>query len=385
MIINALKKSKTLAKPLSIFVDKLNRKEYLKFSRYELRYKIYSSGMFTLISKEDLQQLPISATKKRLMLKDINLMFYEHQEERITISNIAGTLLCDFVNCNFSNYNSVTKFIEKYSIVILIEMLREKGYKIELKSLYTKEEYEDIILEIVAIYKNVLEEIKSDFIFDIDNCYNIYNEESKMDLTPYQIYTVALCSNKGSRTFRLYNSEKIYLECDNDMTSFDNGLIYSKEKHVIENIKVEREKIIPSPYIITSLDLKQILFIEFKELLCIDKFPIKKCRNCDKYFVPYKRTDELYCNNIFEDTGKPCKEVGFFAFNQRRLKEDDIARLYRNTYQQKLLRAKRNPNNTIYIYDLERFKFEYKEIKEKMSNGEMSKEEFKEWLLKRKK
>ena len=75
------KKSKTLAKPLSIFVDKLNRKEYLKFSRYELRYKIYSSGMFTLISKEDLQQLPISATKKRLMLKDINLMFYELQEE----------------------------------------------------------------------------------------------------------------------------------------------------------------------------------------------------------------------------------------------------------------------------------------------------------------
>lgn len=384
MLIDTLSRSNALIKALSIYVDKSNRKEYLKFSKYELKCKIYNSGIYTLVNEDDFEDI-IYARGNNFIKDDEGSLYYEHEENQIIICNTAGTFLCDFLNCNFSDYCSLMEFTDKYSVTILFDILKEHGYDRELKSLYTMREYEDVVEEISDLYGDLFEQIKSAFIFDIDNCYNIYNEESKNGLTPYEIYTIAMCSNKGSKSFSFYDSSKIYLQCDTDMSVFNEGIIYSKEKHVIENVKAEKENIIPSPYIISSLDLKQILFIEFKELLCIDKFPIKKCRNCEKYFVPDKRTDELYCNNFFEDTGKTCKEIGFFAFNQRKLKEDDIARLYRNTYQQKLLRVTRNPENIAYILDLQNFKDRYKEIKIKLATGEMTREEFKEWLLKMKK
>lgn len=385
MFIKALSQQKIIEKPISIFVDKVNRREYLRFSKYELRYKIMKDGMYFLGSEGELKRTVKSTAEKRQILKDESLMYYEYDEQRITVENIAGTLLCDFLNTNFSDFADLKKFIDKYSLVILKEILKENGFDINLTMILTKTKYDNIIKEIATKYNDILESIKEAIIYDVDNCYNIYNDELKKDLTPYEIYVVEMFSNKYSRAITLYDPTKIYLECDNDMTVYHIGFGSVKEKHIIETLNIEKSLIVPSPYIISSLDLKQILFIEFKELLCIEKFPIKKCRNCEKYFVPDKRTDELYCNNLFEDTGKTCKEIGFFKYNQRKLKEDDVARLYRNTYQQKLLRVVRNPENVAYRLQLELFKEAYKEVKEKMANGKMTKEEFKEWLLKMKK
>ena len=37
---------------------------------------------------------------------------------------------------------------------------------------------------------------------------------------------------------------------------------------------------------------------------------IKQCENCKKFFVPEKRSDEVYCNRIYKN-GKTCKELGY--------------------------------------------------------------------------
>ena len=47
---------------------------------------------------------------------------------------------------------------------------------------------------------------------------------------------------------------------------------------------------------------------------------IKKCANCGKLFVPDK-TDQIYCNNLYKDTGKTCKEIG--ALNKRKEKVEN--------------------------------------------------------------
>ena len=142
MLIDTLSRSNALIKAMSIYVDKSNRKEYLKFSKYELKCKVYNSGI-------------------------------------IVICNTAGTFLCNFLNCNFSDYCSLMEFTDKYSVTILFNTLKEHGYDRELKSLYTLREYEDVVEEIADLYGDLFEQIKSAFIFDIYNCYNIYNEESK--------------------------------------------------------------------------------------------------------------------------------------------------------------------------------------------------------------
>lgn len=37
---------------------------------------------------------------------------------------------------------------------------------------------------------------------------------------------------------------------------------------------------------------------------------IKQCANCSRFFIPDKRSDEIYCNRIYRN-GKTCKELGY--------------------------------------------------------------------------
>ena len=111
----------------------------------------------------------------------------------------------------------------------------------------------------------------------------------------------------------------------------------------------------------------------------MDKFEIKKCKNCGKYFVPEKRTDELYCNNIYED-GRTCKEIGSFKVKQKMINNDDDLRTYRNVYQKLLLRTRRNPENLQYEKEFENFKEDNRKMRDKLDKGKVTYEEYVEWL-----
>lgn len=360
-LVNAINGRKLTMQPISIYVDKSNRREYLIIPKHELKYKVYHVGAYVFASEKEMETNNLVSNNRQAILEDEKLMHYGYEDTMISVNNIAGTLLCDFLNCKFTEYKSLKAFTDKYSLMMLTEMLTENGYDKRIKILFTKQEYEKLITDIAITCGHNLEKKKEKFISDIENCYNM-NSKQNSDLTPYEIYTN---NGKDNKTYNLYNREKTYLEFDKE-------------------INPEGE-IVLSPYVISSVDLNQILFVALKELMCIDKFPMKKCKNCGKYFVPDKRTDEFYCNNYFNDTGKTCKEIGFFLCNQRKLKEDEVARIYRNTYQQKLLRASRHPENEEYKKDLEEFREAYKGIKKSVRTGEMTQEEFKEWILEKKK
>ncbi len=364
-LVNAINGRKLIMQPISIYVDKLNRREYLIIPKHELKYKVYHAGAYVFASEKEMEKNNLVPNNRQAILEDEKLMHYGYEDTMITVSSIVGTLLCDFLNCKFTDYKSLKAFTDKYSLMMLTEMLTENGYDKRMKILFTKQEYERLISDIAIACGHNLEKKKEKFIADIENCYNMNDKNN--NLTPYEIYTK---NGKDNKTYGLYSKEKTYLEFD---TIINQSNVEATEEHIL------------SPYIISSVDLNQILFVSFKELMCIDKFPMKKCKNCGKYFVPDKRTDEFYCNNYFNDTGKTCKEIGFFLCNQRKLREDEVARIYRNTYQQKLLRASRHPDNEDYKKDLEDFRTEYKEIKKQVRTGEMSQEEFKEWILEKKK
>jgi vacuolar-type H+-ATPase subunit I/STV1 len=45
-------------------------------------------------------------------------------------------------------------------------------------------------------------------------------------------------------------------------------------------------------------------------LLLSNQTPIKKCANCNKYFIPEARENEIYCDRV-HDNGKTCKQLGW--------------------------------------------------------------------------
>ena len=56
---------------------------------------------------------------------------------------------------------------------------------------------------------------------------------------------------------------------------------------------------------------EQIRFELFK--VNQNNFTINKCENCGKLFIPVtssKNQNQKYCNNLYLDTEKTCKEIG---------------------------------------------------------------------------
>lgn len=368
---------------ISIYLDKINRTEYLYFPRYVKKYKITSNNTDLYYTQEKLQKVVIYTKKqKEEILKNDDLVYYE-LEECDYYKNVIGTLLTDFINCDFGDIEKLNKFIEKYSICLFSSFIlnyNEESLIVKENNIYSKKQYEDMIQLICDKYSDELEKIKRDFINVIDYSYNNNNMQDMKDFTPFERYYVLNHS-------RLENDITEYSE--NLELDFNRNLNYDrvfgagpKEKYVYEYIqKIEdKERLIQYNYFIKSTELSNILFISFQEIISMNDFGIKMCQNCGKYFVPMSRTDEIYCTNIFEDN-MTCKQIGSKLFRKKKLQEDELARLYRNTYQQKLLLAKRNPSNKNYANDFDWFRDNVKIFKEEMKKGNKTEEDFKNWLI----
>ena len=99
----------------------------------------------------------------RLNSKHNSYEFYNRYEKMKL-----GTELCDFLNTNFSNNESIREFIDKYGIITIASL---SGLKIN--DYYSKEEYNSMIDEVINSVKDKLEEYKKAFIEDITYIYNI--------------------------------------------------------------------------------------------------------------------------------------------------------------------------------------------------------------------
>ena len=287
--------------------------------------------------------------------------------------NRIGTLLCDFLNCNFRATDSVKNFVQEYSLTLFSEIIKN-----ELKNIYDTDEYEKLISELVEKYGDKLESIKEDFIYDVNYLFNINQLEEIKDLTSLQIFYILTMSKTNSKALSHFENDKLDIALG-DLSRLNAPLNIIDEDQAIEMVKVNKDRILPIPYTFESNDICQLLIIELQEIVCMDKFEIKKCKNCGKYFVPEKRTDELYCNNVYED-GRTCKEIGSFKVKQKMINDDNDLRTYRNVYQKLLLRTRRNPDNIQYEKEFEKFKEDNREMRDKLDKGKVTYEEYVEWL-----
>lgn len=284
-----------------------------------------------------------------------------------------GVQLCDFFNIKFENEESIKDFVNKYGIVMISGLT-----KANIKRYYTKAEYENLINEIIKETKSELENYQRAFIGDVRYIYNLNDLEELKDLSPAQRLYIIRNSNKEENTIKLYNPDELKLK----LTSFDSFSNFSitEEENAQEIAKyVNNDEI--SPYYFDSSNIIQSFIIELFELTSAQGFDIRNCKNCSKYFVPDNRSDEIYCSNIYEN-GKTCKEVGYFRTQQKLMKENDDLRIYRNVYQKLLLRTRRNPDNLQYEKEFSKFKQMNSKLKEDVSKGKITQEEYMEWLNK---
>lgn len=115
-----------------------------------------------------------------------------------------------------------------------------------------------------------------------------------------------------------------------------------KEKRldVEEIVKIMKEKKIVAEEVYELENTEeQIKFELFKVIQ--NNFVINKCENCGRLFVPVTssnnpnqkgRNDQRYCNNLYENTGKTCKQIGALNKQKQKVQNSLILKEYNREY-----------------------------------------------------
>lgn len=106
---------------------------------------------------------------------------------------------------------------------------------------------------------------------------------------------------------------------------------------VVSLIK-EKQLMAEEVYELTNTE-EQIRFELFK--IVQNNFTINKCENCGKLFIPVTtsrnknqkgRNDQKYCNNLYLDTGKTCREIGALNKRKEKVQKSPILKEFQREY-----------------------------------------------------
>ncbi len=237
-----------------------------------------------------------------------------------------GPHLCDFVNSDFDKFERLAStiyasgdimipdkkryyvikdfFKELFYICFSDSFLKEKGisedYLKEAKRIYTplrRFQYFKQKNNSIQNYLNANFGINYDFIIN-------YSQHRKF--------------KSRSAIFQAYNC----IENIND-TELINALNF-------DPIYVET---------ITINNFQSILYLEFMKILELG-IPVKTCKNCGLYFVPSGRSDSLYCDNFYQNTGNTCKEIGISIVYKEKINKSGIHKVYNKHYKKMHARRK---------------------------------------------
>lgn len=270
---------------------------------------------------------------------------------------------------NFINFISLD--MENILNDKIIYNLSQKNYKIIISNILTASNgviYDELINPNEILNKNNINEIKGD-LRQILNTYNTFKDlinfcyfnDNFNNMTLLQKYIYYLDRSKTEEVILPKQTISLKLKRKSNILDAENS---------------------PSLYFTYEcLNISDYMIVTFLQLI-ENNYLILKCKNCNKYFIPYKRTDTYYCDRLSpQDSSKTCKQYGADkAWWKRTKDENDWYNLYRKIYQSFQVKAKRNPNNPQFKQNYDNFRSNANEWKKAVKEGKKTEEEFMYWL-----
>ena len=139
--------------------------------------------------------------------------------------------------------------------------------------------------------------------------------------------------------------------------------------HILKDCPLNRVEELPVYSFDEALEVEQRAMLQ-------SGMHLKKCRNCEQYFVPVSRADEIYCSVAFAE-GKTCRQMGYGV----KQNADTLLKAYRTAYKTQHAKMQRNRTRSGYREDvfLPWVDSAKKEMR-RAQQGEISDEEFLMWL-----
>lgn len=149
-----------------------------------------------------------------------------------------------------------------------------------------------------------------------------------------RIFDIHYFNTKPAHALFLDTKFKIKYICDTEFSREERNLDVEKIVEIMKEKNIVAEEV----YELENSE-EQIRFELFKVIQ--NNFVINKCENCGRLFIPattnnnpYQkaRNEQKYCNNLYLDTGKTCKEIGATNKHKEKVENSDILKEYKKEY-----------------------------------------------------
>ena len=229
---------------------------------------------------------------------------------------------------------------DEYTTQILLLKWVEKIDKISTKKHkeYIKffETIRDLLIENLIDKKTDLKE-RLELISKYSNNSLVRNLSVPEKLFLYEtkrVFDIYYLNTKPAHALFLDSKFKTKYICDTELSREERKLDVDKIVDIIKEKHIVAEEV----YELQNAE-EQIRFELFKVIQ--NDFTINKCENCGRLFIPITssnnpnqkgRNDQKYCNNLYLNTGKTCKEIGALNKQKEKVKNSLILKEYNREY-----------------------------------------------------
>ena len=288
--------------------------ECLNFSPYTHFYthtlidiiiKTYNSGVFRsdLLFKNNIR-VYIDNTEYTP-----NEIFEEIEENHYVLQTIMYEWTAEIDKISKKKHNEYIKFFETIKDYLIKDLINQKS---DLKER----------LELISEYSN------NSFVRNLSNEERLYLYEAK------DVFDLHYLNTNPAHALFLDTKFVTKYICNADITFKEKQLSVEELIDVMHTKNIYVEEV----YEINNCE-EQIKFELFKVIQ--NNFVINKCKNCGKIFIPITssnnpnqkgRNDQKYCNSLFENTGKTCKEIGALNKQKEKVQNSPILIEYNREY-----------------------------------------------------
>ena len=149
-----------------------------------------------------------------------------------------------------------------------------------------------------------------------------------------RVFDIHYFNTKPAHALFLDTKFKTKYICDTELSREEKKLDVEEIVEIIKEKHIAAEEV----YELQNTE-EQIRFELFKVIQ--NNFTINKCENCGRLFIPVTssknpnqkgRNDQKYCNSLFENTGKTCKEIGALNKQKEKVQNSPILIEYNREY-----------------------------------------------------
>ena len=236
-------------------------------------------------------------------------IFKESEEDEYTTQILLLKWVEKIDNISTKKHNEYLKFFETMRD-LLIENLMEK--KTDLKER----------LELISKYSN------NSLVRNLSVSEKLFLYETK------RVFDIHYFNTKPAHALFLDSKFKTKYICDTELSREERKLDVEKIVNIIKEKHIVAEEV----YELQNAE-EQIRFELFKVIQ--NNFTINKCENCGRLFIPVTssnnpnqkgRNDQKYCDNLYLDTEKTCKEIGALNKQKEKVQNSPILIEYNREY-----------------------------------------------------